>query len=200
MAILTVRTVGDPVLRSECEEITVFDDDLKKLIADMLETMYEVNGVGLAGPQIGINKKIFTFGNIDGREGYIINPVLETGDEDQEGGEGCLSVPGISSDTPRKNWARVTGVDADNKPLVLEGVGLFARMLQHETDHLYGTLFIDRLVGEERKEAMRAIRKVDFENVSAAVHSERAGAVSSAFGAGVVSSGSAFGGGKADGI
>ena len=91
MTILTVRTVGDPVLRSQCENITVFDDGLKKLIDDMLETMYEVNGVGLAGPQIGISKKIFTFGNIDDREGYIINPVLETGEEDQEGGEGCLS-------------------------------------------------------------------------------------------------------------
>lgn len=184
MTILTVRTVGDPVLRSQCENITVFDDGLKKLIDDMLETMYEVNGVGLAGPQIGISKKIFTFGNIDDREGYIINPVLETGEEDQEGGEGCLSVPGISSATPRKNWARVSGVDFQNQPLVIEGEGLFARMLQHETDHLFGTLFIDRLRGEEKKTAMQAIRQADYKNVSAAVQGNRAGAVSSAFGLG----------------
>lgn len=182
MTILTVRTVGDPVLRTECDDITVFDDELKKLIKDMLETMYEVNGVGLAGPQVGISKKIFTFGNIDGREGYIINPTIETGDEDQDGGEGCLSVPGLSSNTPRKNWARVTGVDADNQPLMIEGEGLFARMLQHETDHLHGHLFIDRVVGEDKKRIMRAIRQADYNQVSAAVQGERAGAVSSAFG------------------
>ncbi|MDO4917083.1 MAG: peptide deformylase [Rothia sp. (in: high G+C Gram-positive bacteria)] len=182
MTILTVRTVGDPVLRTECDDITVFDDELKKLIKDMLETMYEVNGVGLAGPQVGISKKIFTFGNIDGREGYIINPTIETGDQDQDGGEGCLSVPGLSSDTPRKNWTRVTGVDADNQPLAIEGEGLFARMLQHETDHLHGHLFIDRVVGEDKKRIMRAIRQADYNQVSAAVQGERAGAVSSAFG------------------
>lgn len=194
MTILTVRTIGDPVLRTPCEDITVFDAELKKLIADMLETMYEVNGVGLAGPQIGINKKIFTFGGIDDREGYIINPVLETGEQDQEGGEGCLSVPGLSSETPRKNWARVTGVDADNNPLVLEGEGLFARMLQHETDHLYGKLFVDRVVGEDKKRIMRKIRKADYNKVSASVTGERAGAVSSAFGLGTQpGSGSAFG-------
>ena len=104
MTILSIRTVGDPVLRSVCDPITVFDDDLARLIDDMLETMYDVGGVGLAGPQVGISKQIFTFGGIDDREGYIINPVLEVGEEDQEGGEGCLSVPGQKSATPRKNW------------------------------------------------------------------------------------------------
>lgn len=194
MAILTVRTVGDPVLRSECDEITQFDDTLKKLIADMLETMYNVNGVGLAGPQVGISKQIFTYGNIDGREGYIINPRIEVGAEDQEGGEGCLSVPGISSATPRKNWARVTGVDAENNPLVIEGEGLFARMLQHETDHLSGKLFIDRLKGEDKKVAMRAIREADYSQVSAKVQGERAQDVSSAFGLGKTTQpGSSFG-------
>ena len=103
MTILSIRTVGDPVLRTACEEVTVFDADLEKLIADMLETMYDVGGVGLAGPQVGISKRIFTFGGIDDREGHIINPVLETGQEPQEGGEGCLSVPGVSAETPRKN-------------------------------------------------------------------------------------------------
>ncbi len=201
MTILTVRTVGDPVLRTVCDDITVFDADLKKLIADMLETMYEVNGVGLAGPQVGISKRIFTFGNIDDREGYVINPVLEVGEEDQEGGEGCLSVPGLSSDTPRKNWARVTGVDADNKPVSFEGEGLFARMLQHETDHLYGKMFIDRVVGEDKKRIMRAIRATNYDQISSATRSERASAVSSAFGAGASfgtvgahKPGSAFGG------
>ena len=196
MSILTVRTVGDPVLRTACEDITVFDDELKKLVSDMLETMYEVNGVGLAGPQVGVSKRIFTFGNIDGREGHVINPVLEVGDEDQEGGEGCLSVPGLSSETPRKQWARVRGVDFNNQPIVLEGEGLFARMLQHETDHLYGHLFIDRVVGEDKKRIMRAIRAADYERISSATRTERAGAVSSAFGAGASFGAGSFGAGS----
>ncbi|QRZ60868.1 peptide deformylase [Rothia sp. ZJ932] len=195
MTILTIRTVGDPVLRTECEDITVFDEQLRTLVADMLETMYEVNGVGLAGPQVGISKRIFTYGNIAGREGHVINPVLTVGEEDQEGSEGCLSVPGLSSETPRKNWAKVIGVDMYNQPVEIEGEGLFARMLQHETDHLYGKMFIDRVVGEDKKRIMRAIRAAQYNDVSAAVIGERAPQVSSSFGAGVTSkpAGSAFG-------
>ena len=183
MTILPIRTVGDPVLRTECDDITVFDADLEKLVADMLETMYDVEGVGLAGPQVGISKRIFTFGNIDGREGHIINPVLEVGDEPQEGGEGCLSVPGLSAATPRKNWARVTGVNCKGEPVVYEGEGLFARMLQHETDHLYGTMFIDRVEGEDKKNIWRKIRQADYNQVAAAVQGERAAKTSSGFGA-----------------
>ncbi|WP_237223796.1 peptide deformylase [Rothia nasisuis] len=183
MTILPIRTVGDPVLRTECEPITVFDADLEKLVADMLETMYDVEGVGLAGPQVGISKRIFTFGNIDGREGHIINPLLEVGDEPQEGGEGCLSVPGLSAATPRKNWARVTGVNCKGEPVVYEGEGLFARMLQHETDHLYGTMFIDRVEGEDKKNIWRKIRQADYNQVAAAVQGERAAKTSSGFGA-----------------
>lgn len=183
MTILPIRTVGDPVLRTECDDITVFDADLEKLVADMLETMYDVEGVGLAGPQVGISKRIFTFGNIDGREGHIINPVLEVGDDPQEGGEGCLSVPGLSAATPRKNWARVTGVDCKGEPVVYEGEGLFARMLQHETDHLYGTMFIDRVEGEDKKNIWRKIRQADYNQVAAAVQGERAAKTSSGFGA-----------------
>ena len=125
----------------------------------MLETMYDVGGVGLAGPQVGISKQIFTFGGIDDREGYIINPVLEVGEEDQEGGEGCLSVPGQKSATPRKNWARVTGVDRHGEPLVLEGEGLFARMLQHETDHLDGKLYVNRLNKKWTSKMKKVVKK-----------------------------------------
>lgn len=183
MTILSIRTVGDPVLRTACDEVTVFDADLEKLIADMLETMYDVGGVGLAGPQVGISKRIFTFGGIDDREGHIINPVLETGQEPQEGGEGCLSVPGVSAETPRKNWARVTGVDCYGEPVIYDGEGLFARMLQHETDHLGGTMFIDRLVGEEKKNVWRKIRQNNYNDVAAAVQGKRAAHLSSVFGA-----------------
>ncbi len=181
MTILTIRTIGDPVLRTTCEPVTTFDDHLKKLIEDMFETMYQVQGVGLAGPQVGVNKRIFTFGNIDNRQGYIINPVLETGNENQEGGEGCLSVPGLSSETPRKQWARVRGVDSNNQPLEWEGQVLFARMLQHESDHLNGKLFIDRVQGEDRKRIMQTIRQSNYNQVSAAVRSQRSESVSSGF-------------------
>lgn len=183
MTILSIRTVGDPVLRTPCDPITVFDADLQKLVDDMLETMYDVGGVGLAGPQVGISRQIFTFGGIDGREGHIVNPVLETGEAPQEGGEGCLSVPGVSAATPRTNWARVTGVDCHGNPVTYEGEGLFARMLQHETDHLHGTMFIDRLVGEDKKNVWRAIRQNNYNDVAAAVQGERAGNLSSGFGA-----------------
>lgn len=196
MTILTIRTVGDPVLRTECDPITVFDAELEKLVADMLETMYEVEGVGLAGPQVGISKQIFTFGNIEGfDEGHIINPVLEVGDEPQEGGEGCLSVPGLSAATPRKNWARVTGVNCKGEPVVYEGEGLFARMLQHETDHLHGTMYIDRVEGEDKKNIWRAIRQANYNQVAAAVQGDRAAATSSSFGA----LGGSFGAGAATG-
>lgn len=182
MTILSIRTVGDPVLRSACEPITVFDTELAALIENMLETMYDVGGVGLAGPQIGINKQIFTFGGIDNREGYIINPILETGEEPQEGGEGCLSVPGVKSETPRKNWARVRGTDKHGNPLELDGEGLFARMLQHETDHLHGKLFIDRLTGENRKQAMQTLRAKNYNVVASTTTAERATRVSGTFG------------------
>ncbi|MFW0169343.1 peptide deformylase [Rothia sp. P5766] len=183
MTILTIRTVGDPVLRTPCDPITVFDQDLCRLVHDMLETMYAVEGVGLAGPQVGIAKQIFTFGNIDGLEGHVINPVIEIGDEPQEGGEGCLSVPGLSAATPRKNWARVTGLTCEGQPVTYEGQGLFARMLQHETDHLHGTMFIDRLVGEDKKNVWRKIRQSSYNEVAAAVQGERAAQASSVFGA-----------------
>lgn len=196
MTILTIRTVGDPVLRTACDPITVFDADLEKLVADMLETMYKVEGVGLAGPQVGVSKQIFTFGNIEGHpEGHIINPVLEVGQEPQEGGEGCLSVPGLSAATPRKNWARVTGVSCQGEPVVYEGEGLFARMLQHETDHLHGTMYIDRLEGEDKKNIWRKIRQADYNLVAAAVQGERASAASSSFGA----LGGSFGAGNSAG-
>lgn len=196
MTVLTVRTLGDPVLRTVCDPVTEFDDELGRLIDDMIETMFEVEGVGLAAPQVGVSLRLFTYGieGRDGEVGHVINPVLELGDEPQEGGEGCLSVPSLSSDTPRRQWARVTGVDRHNRPVVVEGEGLLARCLQHETDHLDGKLYIDRLVGEDKKRVMKAIRASDYREVTAGVERRRAGTVSSGF-----VSGSAFGTGSSFG-
>ena len=183
MPILPIRSIGDPVLRTRAVEVTVFDDALRRLVADMRETMLDVGGVGLAAPQVGVSLRVFTWA-VEGSEGHVVNPVLEVGEEPQEGGEGCLSVPGLGFGTPRRNWARVTGVDRDGAPLVVEGTGLLARLLQHESDHLDGRLYVDRLVGQDRKEALRAIRAAGYNGVVSGVAGQRAASVGSSFGAG----------------
>ena len=183
MPILPIRSLGDPVLRTRAVEVTVFDDALRRLVADMRETMLDVGGVGLAAPQVGVSLRVFTWA-VEGSEGHVVNPVLEVGEEPQEGGEGCLSVPGLGFGTPRRNWARVTGVDRDGAPLVVEGTGLLARLLQHESDHLDGRLYVDRLVGQDRKEALRAIRAAGYNGVVSGVAGQRAASVGSSFGAG----------------
>lgn len=201
MTVLTVRTIGDPVLRTPCEPVTRFDADLAQLVEDMVETMFDVGGVGLAAPQVGISLRLFTYGleGPDGPVGHVCNPVLEVGEEPQEGGEGCLSVPELSAETPRRRWARVTGTDVHGDPVVVEGEGLMARCLQHETDHLDGTLYVDRLVGEDRKRIMRELRARDYGARAGSVAGERAGRVSSAFGGAGSAPGSSFGPGAAFG-
>lgn len=180
MAILSIRLIGDPVLRTASEPVTDFDAGLAKLIADMEETMHDVEGAGLAAPQVGVNLRIFTY-SAEGQSGHVVNPVLETGEEDQEGSEGCLSIPGLGFPTPRKAWARVTGQDQNGDPVAVEGTGVLARALQHETDHLDGILYVNRLAGPERKEAMRAIRDRGYEQLSSSTRQQRARSVGSSF-------------------
>lgn len=181
MAILTIRIIGDPVLGTPAEPVTEFGPALAKLIRDMEETMLDVDGAGLAAPQVGISQRIFTY-NIDGVVGHVVNPVLETGKDLQEGAEGCLSVPGLGYPTPRSNWARVTGQDLTGAPVTVEGEGLLARALQHETDHLDGMLYLKRLEPDERRDAMRRLRDKNFNDVAARTAAERAGSVGSSFG------------------
>jgi peptide deformylase len=175
MAVVPIRIVGDPVLRTVTAPVPVGDDgslpaDLADLINDLYDTMAAANGVGLAANQIGVAKRVFVYdcaeerGRITRRKGVVVNPVLETSevpetmpDEDNDD-EGCLSVPGESFPTGRANWARVTGLDADGTPITLEGKDLFARMLQHETGHLDGFLYLDRLVGRHARGAKRAVK------------------------------------------
>lgn len=184
MAILSIRIIGDPVLRTPAEEVTSFGPELAKLVADMHETMHDVRGAGLAAPQIGVNKRIFTY-SVNGEEGHVINPVLVASDDMTAGeAEGCLSVPGLGFVLPRHRWVRITGVDLRGEPLDMEATGLLAKCFQHETDHLDGTLYVDRLEGEDRKEAFRAIRMAHYHDVTARTVTERAQSVGSAFGAG----------------
>ncbi|AMT72821.1 peptide deformylase [Mycobacteroides immunogenum] len=175
MAIVPIRIVGDPVLHTPTQPVPVgpdgsLPDDLPELIANMYETMDAANGVGLAANQIGVPLRLFVYDCAETRgggprhRGVVINPVLETSEipetmpdpDDDE--EGCLSVPGESFPTGRANWARVTGLDAEGKEVTLEGNDLFARMLQHETGHLDGFLYIDKLVGRNTRAAKRAVK------------------------------------------
>src|SRR4051794_23492463 len=123
MAILSIRIIGDPVLRTVSEEVTEFGPELAKLIDDMNETMVDVRGAGLAAPQIGVNKRIFTY-SVDGHEGHVINPVLVASDDTGVGEpEGCLSVPGLGFTVARQRWVRITGVDKNGNPIDMEATG-----------------------------------------------------------------------------
>lgn len=155
MTIRRICITGETVLHTRAQEVEVFDDELRTLVADMFETMDKAPGVGLAAPQIGVGLRIFTYDYADDdgneRRGVIINPKLEIGpildepaDEDTEI-EGCLSVPGERFPLKRAETAVITGVDLDQKPVRIEADGWFARIFQHEYDHLDGTLYVDRL-------------------------------------------------------
>lgn len=155
-----IRVIGDPVLRTPCEPITEIDERVKGLIEDLLETVDYDGRAGLAGNQIGVGLRAFSW-NIDGDIGYIINPVIvENATEMQElGDEGCLSVPGLWYPCERPLYARAEGTDLDGNKVVVEGEDIWARLINHEVDHLDGKLYIDRLSRESRKKAMRELRE-----------------------------------------
>jgi peptide deformylase len=160
MAMREIRTVGDPVLRTPCDPITEVDDRVRSLVEDLLETVDHEGRAGLAANQIGVGLRAFSW-NIDDEIGYVLNPrIVELSEgEYQDGDEGCLSVPGLWFPTKRAWYARVVGEDLDGKEVVVEGVELMARCLQHEVDHLDGKLYLDRLERSVRKKAMRALRE-----------------------------------------
>ncbi|AXA96100.1 peptide deformylase [Microbacterium laevaniformans] len=159
MAVRPIRLFGDPVLRAPSASIDVIDDGIRSLVQDLLDTVELPGRAGVAAPQIGVGLRAFSY-NIDGDIGYVLNPVLtEVSGEPALVGEGCLSVPDLWHETLRYPWARVVGIDLDGDELVLEGEGLMAQALQHETDHLDGMLYISRLSPDERKIAMRRIRE-----------------------------------------
>lgn len=168
MTIRQVRMFGDPVLRTRADEVVTFDDSLATLIDDMLDTMDEHQGVGLAANQVGVTRRVFVYDCshvTEGARGHVVNPVWEPiGEDTQVGPEGCLSIPDISKDTERFERVKVTGVDKDGVPVSFECEGLLARCVQHETDHLDGVLFLQRLTPELRKEAMAEIRNSEWFN------------------------------------
>ncbi|TAP42718.1 peptide deformylase [Arthrobacter sp. S39] len=188
MAILNIRIIGDPVLRTVADPVTEFGPELAKLVADMTETMEDVEGAGLAAPQIGVSRRVFTY-RVGGVDGHIINPVLENSDDYQpDHVEGCLSIPGLGFPVRRFRATKVTGVDLHGNPVTVEGEGMLARCFQHETDHLDGILYTDRLEGEDRKKALRSIRNANYEAITEQTTAKRAKTVGSSFG------GASFGG------
>ena len=148
MAIRNIREMGEEVLTKKCKEVTEVTPRIKDLIEDMLETMYEANGVGLAAPQVGILKRIVVI-DVTGEDPYIlINPRIVESSGEQTGSEGCLSVPGKAGIVTRPNYVKAVALDVNMKPFELEGTELLARAICHELDHLDGHLYVEKVQGE----------------------------------------------------
>lgn len=161
MTVQSIRLFGDPVLSSVAAPVETFDKELRTLVSDLTDTMLKAPGVGLAAPQIGVSLRVFTW-YVDDELGHLCNPILELSSEEQDGPEGCLSLPGLSFDTKRA-WSVVArGTNMHGEPITVRGSELLARCIQHETDHLDGVVFVDRLDPAARKDAMRAIREADW--------------------------------------
>ena len=161
MAIQPIRLFGDPVLRRPATEVVDFDKELRRLVEDLTDTMLEAPGAGLAAPQIGVGLRVFTW-NVDGELGHLVNPRLQLSEETQFGPEGCLSIPELSFDCRRALSVVAHGFNMYGDPVAIEGSDVLSRAIQHETDHLDGVLFVDRLDTETRKAAMKAIRESEW--------------------------------------
>ncbi|PXY25019.1 peptide deformylase [Prauserella sp. PE36] len=162
MAVRDLRYFGDPVLKTVADPVTRFDASVKALVDDLLQTVDLPGRAGLAAPQIGVSLRAFSY-NVKGELGYVLNPeIVELSEETQEVTEGCLSVPELWFTTVRARYAVVRGVDVRNEPVTVEGSGLMAQCLQHETDHLDGKLYLDRLDKDQRRQALREARQRDW--------------------------------------
>jgi peptide deformylase len=168
MAVLKVLRYGDPGLRRKAEPVGAITPELKRRVADMIDTMYDEVGIGLAAPQVGIALRLIVVADEDGRDTQaIINPVITDRRGEATAEEGCLSLPGIFAPVARSEWVRVEAQDIHGTPMTIEARGLRARVLQHEMDHLDGILFIDHLDAMARDRIKRKIRKEGFPEESA---------------------------------
>ena len=162
MAVLTVRLYGDPVLRQVATPVREITAEIKRIIADMTETMWHQVGIGLAAPQVGLPYRILVMDDGTGGAQTLINPVIESRNGTIREEEGCLSLPGVFGVVERSKTITVRAMDADGKPVSLEATGLKARIVQHELDHLDGVLFIDRLPPVTRDRIKKKIQKEGF--------------------------------------
>ena len=159
MAIRDIRLFGDPILRTAAEPVTDFDKQLRSLVKDLTQTLDDAQGAGLAAPQIGVGLRVFAYA-VGSERGYLVNPVLEFPDEEeQDGEEGCLSFPGIYYDVKRRLNTVARGFTDRGDPIQVVGTEVLARCLQHETDHLDGYIYLDRLVGRHARDAKRMLKR-----------------------------------------
>jgi peptide deformylase len=160
---LDIRIIGDPVLRQRCPEVTDVDGSIARLAKEMIETMHDAPGIGLAAPQVGVLKRLFVYDLQDGSgPGVVINPVVAEARGEWVYEEGCLSIPTLYWEVTRPKEVHVTGLDLDGNELSIEADDLLGRVLLHETDHVDGILFIDRLEGRTRKQALKTIREIQL--------------------------------------
>jgi peptide deformylase len=162
VSVKPIRLFGDPVLRTPAEPVRDFDAELRRLVKDLTETMEDAPGLGLAAPQIGVGLRVFTY-HVDSDEpGHLINPSLDLSEDEDEDDEGCLSFPNLVFPVTRAYGVVAKGFNMYGDPVTIEGTELLARCVQHETDHLDGILFIDRMDPAQRKLAMKAIREAEW--------------------------------------
>jgi peptide deformylase len=165
VAVRPIRLFGDPVLRTKAAPVTDFDAELRSLVRDLTDTMLDAPGVGLAAPQIGVGLRVFTYA-VDEEVGHLVNPQLSLSEETQHDLEGCLSIPELTFECTRALSVVATGFDMHGEPVTIDGSDMLARAIQHETDHLDGILFVDRLDRETKREAMRAIREAEWSGLA----------------------------------
>ncbi|MGW1676298.1 peptide deformylase [Saccharopolyspora sp. NPDC002376] len=164
MTVQPIRLFGDPVLRTRADEVVDFDKELRTLVQDLWDTMESQGGAGLAAPQLGVGLRVFTY-HCDGFAGHLINPTwTAVGGDEQFGPEGCLSIPEMFWECVRAKHVVARGWNMHGEPVEVEGTDLLARCIQHESDHLDGVLFVDRLDEQTRKEALREIRRAEWFN------------------------------------
>jgi peptide deformylase len=163
MSVQQIRRLGDPVLRERCRDVETFDDALRTLAKEMIEAMYAAPGVGLAANQVGLALRLFVYDAGDGSgPGAVANPEILEADGEQNEDEGCLSIPGVYRPTRRALRVRLRGVDLDGAPVSIEAEELLARIFQHETDHLNGMLYVDRLPEPDRRSALAEFRDIEL--------------------------------------
>jgi peptide deformylase len=165
VAVRPIRLFGDPVLRTKAAPVTDFDAELRSLVRDLTDTMLDAPGVGLAAPQIGVGLRVFTYA-VDEEVGHLVNPQLSLSEETQHDLEGCLSIPELTFECTRALSVVATGFDMHGEPVTIDGSDMLARAIQHETDHLDGILFVDRLDRETKREAMKAIREAEWSGLA----------------------------------
>jgi peptide deformylase len=159
---MPIRTLGDPVLREPSKPVERFDRTLRRLFEDMVETMYAASGVGLAAPQVGLSLQLFSYDDGETGPSLLANPELTVIEGETTVDEGCLSIPGPYYPTQRAEFVRIAGQDVKGERVEIEAEGLLARIFQHESDHVHGMLFIDRLDDEGRRAVMTELRQIEM--------------------------------------